>query len=347
MDLLDRWVTQTWSTRRRFTFAKPPAPWPPPQPALRRCSWALRDPPCACPRAPASCSHSRKRYARRDLLPAEITFRFFLRRGRVPGLFGGPLSWLRCVHPLTRNSRRHPLRSGSQGPMGIVWEEYEDMRDGCGYLVVADVVPNSPAAELRLSVGSVLQTLNGTPVAHMPFEDLPHWISTCRPLQLGFSAPVEEGGSAAAASGSAAAAETSDRSHRMLSPRRQSRGNAHGNGNSGTMHHHHHHQQQQPMPPANGGRNAFSARTWGASENVLSRGSGGGGLDSLAAARACSAVTASASRLDGVAGCGGASAAAAATASAAGECEQMARQPLSPRAVQHIPRPPAAARRPQ
>ncbi len=74
--------------------------------------------------------------------------------------------------------------------MGIVWEEDEDMRDGCGYLVVADVVPTSPAAELRLSVGSVLQTLNGTPVAHMAFEELPHGISTCRPLQLGLSAPV-------------------------------------------------------------------------------------------------------------------------------------------------------------
>jgi hypothetical protein len=196
--------------------------------------------------------------------------------------------------------------------MGIVWEEYEDMRDGCCYLVVADVVPNSPSDEMQLRVGSVLQTMNGTPVAHMPFEELPHWLSRCRPLQLGFSAPVEEAGDATTPS------DEDARSHRMLSPRRQSRG------------------APQPGSPGRS-RNAFSARAWAPCENVLSRGhpNSNVGLDSVAATRACSAVAASMGGVGALTSsvvCGSSSGAAAEVEAAW--------------AVQHVPRPPAA-RRPQ
>lgn len=149
--------------------------------------------------------------------------------------------------------------------MGIAWEEYEDTRDGCGYLVVADIVPDSAAAELRLRVGSVLQTLNGMAVSQLPWEDLPHWLSQCRPLQLGFSAPVEEG--------SAGAAEVSGSSPRMLSPRRQSRETYATPQPRGVV---------QPLE-----RNAFSARARAPTEQVKSV-----GLDSSAVTRACVAAAA-------------------------------------------------------
>lgn len=195
--------------------------------------------------------------------------------------------------------------------MGIVWEEYEDIRDGCCYLVVADVVPGSPSAEMQLQTGSVLQTLNGTPVSQMQLEELPHWLSRCRPLHLGFSAPVEE------ASTTATAADEEASAYRMLSPRRQSRG------------------AQHPAAPADG-RNAFSARTWVPCENILPKNpiSSNVGLDSLAAQRACSAVAAS---MEGTSAssCG-------VQTGAVGGLE--ARRPLGPRAVQHVPRPPPARR---
>lgn len=199
--------------------------------------------------------------------------------------------------------------------MGIVWEEYEDLRDGCCYLVVADVEPDSPSAREQLQTGSVLQTLNGTPVSHMSFEELPHWLSQCRPLHLGFSAPLEE------ASTTAATPAAEARSHRMLSPRRQSR------------------IAQQPASPALG-RNAFSARAWAPSENVLSKGRANSnvGLESPAARHACSAVAAS---MEGL-------------GTSASSCESLAgavaalesRQPLSHRALQHVPRPPPTRRPP-
>ena len=111
--------------------------------------------------------------------------------------------------------------------MGIAWEEYEDMRDGCGYLVVADVAPGSAAAALRLRSGSVLQTLNNMPITQLPFEELPRWLSECRPLQLGFSAPVEESAAAPAAAlddGACGAATVATPSAgRLLSPRTQQR----------------------------------------------------------------------------------------------------------------------------
>ena len=177
--------------------------------------------------------------------------------------------------------------------MGIVWEEYEDMRDGCCYLVVADVVPGSPSDEMQLQVGSVLQSMNGTPVSHMPFEELPHWLSRCRPLQLGFSAPVEE------ASTSTAPSDGDARSHRMLSPRRQSRG------------------AQQPASPGHN-RNAFSARARAPCENILSRGHpNSNGLDSLAATRACSAVATPMDGVGALAFCGSGSGAAVAAGAGA------------------------------
>ena len=189
--------------------------------------------------------------------------------------------------------------------MGIAWEEYEDMRDGCAYLVVADVVPGSAASELRLSVGSVLQTLNGMQVSQLPWEDLPQWLSQCRPLQLGFSAPVEEGAVGAGA------AEVSGSSPRMLSPRRQSRETYATPGQPAAL---------QPAPE----RNAFSARAWAPTEQVVNS----VGLDSPAAARACVAVAAGAPERSG----------------AEGYTQEFApRRPMSP-LVQHVPRPPGKPR---
>ena len=148
----------------------------------------------------------------------------------------------------------------------------------------------------------MLQTLNGTPVAHMPFEDLPHCLTTCalsaalsrvcfsvslaplsplshsppltclsvglsappllpsgrcRPLHLGFSAPVEDDDSAAAAPPSANTHRDRESTHRMLSPRRQ------------TARDRERHREVQSDRESSH-RNAFSARA-APRENILSR----------------------------------------------------------------------------
>ena len=70
--------------------------------------------------------------------------------------------------------------------MGIVFEEYEDVRDGSFYLICADVLPDSQAAHLQLSPGSVLQAIEGVSIQEMSPE-LAHDFLTLRPVHLNFS----------------------------------------------------------------------------------------------------------------------------------------------------------------
>lgn len=78
-----------------------------------------------------------------------------------------------------------------QEPLGIMFEEYEDVRDGCAYLVCAGVVAGSQAAALPCppQAGAVLLSIDGTAPEAMAPETLKEALQK-RPLHLVFTAVV-------------------------------------------------------------------------------------------------------------------------------------------------------------
>jgi hypothetical protein len=100
-----------------------------------------------------------------------------------------PLS-ARTTHDMLKSPRsaaRTPAYTAlvfrEEGPLGIVFEEYEDVRDGRCYLVCSDLVPESQAESMGLVRGCVLQAIDGVPFTVDGVQDK----LSKRPLHLHFS----------------------------------------------------------------------------------------------------------------------------------------------------------------